>query len=225
MRTINKTAVAKNDAGGNFITTSGIYPLHLKGVELAETTNGAVQANYFFDSVMSYGNLVIKKDGGDAFGFLTLDSLGIIEGVDAYASTPDELTELELKFKNSTKTVMVIPEFEDIDVVAHIQYAYGLYNDEVQERVSVKRFYRVSDFATSTEIVDDTTPGAKYATDMEKYASTVIYKDGLDAEKVAAWKEAQKSGNAATTPTNTAAKAGFGGGAAKKGFGRPATGQ
>lgn len=172
---------------------------------------------------MSYGNTIQSTTGTELFGFLTLDALGIIEGVDGYGTSPEELQELELQFKNSTKTVMVIPEFEDIQVRAHIAYEYSLYQGEIKERVSVKRFYRVGDNATSSEIVNETEAGVKHASDLEKYADKVSYKDGLEAEAVAAWK-LEKSGNGSpSAPNPSAAKsAGF---AKPAGFGRPSTAQ
>lgn len=225
MRIVNRVAAAKNDEGGSsFITTSGIYPMRLKGIELAGTDSGAVQANYYFDKVMSFGNYIISssaKGNKELFGFLTLDALAVIEDIETYANTPDELTELELQLKDRTKTVMVIPEFEDIDVLVHVQYSYELYQGDIKERVAVKRFYRTSDNATSSEIVDETEPGKKFAADSEKYASNVVYGEGLDEEQVAAWKESKKTGGAAPKK-DAAKKAGFG---KRKGFGIPAAQQ
>ena len=221
-RIVNRVQVAKDEEGSSYITTSGIYPMHLKGIELKETTNGAVQANYYFDKVMSYGNMVMAKDGKELFGFKAIDALAVIEDIESYGNTPEELEELELKFKNSTKTVMVIPELADIDVLAHIQFEYSIYNDEIQERVSVKRFYRVNDSATSTEIVNETPAGVKFASDTEKYADTVVYKNDLDAEQVKTWKDAQKSGADAAPVANKGAAKAAGFGQQSKGFGRPA---
>ena len=218
-RIVNRTQVAIDEADTGYVTTSGIYPMKLQGIELKETTNGAVQANYYFDKVMSYGNMLMSTAGKELFGYKAIDSLSVIEDVESYGNTPDEMIEIERKFKNGTKTLLVIPEFEDIDVLAHIQFTYEMYKDEIQERVAVKRFYRVSDFATSTEIVNETETGLKYANDKEKYADTVVYKDGIDAEQVKTWKESKKSGSTAPAANgNVAKKAGFGGGA-KKGFG------
>lgn len=224
-RIINRNATAKADEGGNFISTSGIYATHLKCVEVEYKESGAMFANYFFTNGMSYSNLLKDKSGKDAYGFNQLDSLGIIEDLESYSIGQDELEEYEMAFKNSTKTMMVIPEFTDIDVVVFVQYTYEVYQGEIKERVAVKRFYRPSDNASSTEIVDETEVGVRFANDTEKYASTVIYKE-TDAEAVAAWKEAQKSGAAAPTANGGAAKAaGFSGGTAKRGFGQPSKNQ
>ena len=224
-RVINRNATAKADEGGSFISTSGIYQTHLKCVEIEYKESGAMFANYFFTNGMSYSNLLKDKSGKDAYGFNQLDSLGIIEDLESYSIGQDELEEYEMAFKNSTKTMMVIPEFTDIDVVVFVQYTYEVYQGEIKERVAVKRFYRPSDNASSTEIVDETTVGVRFASDTEKYASTVIYKE-TDAEAVATWKEAQKSGTIAPVANGGAAKAaGFGSGAARKGFGQPSQNQ
>ena len=224
-RIINRNATAKADEGGSFISTSGIYQTHLKCVEVEYKDSGAMFANYFFTNGMSYSNLLKDKSGKDAYGFNQLDSLGIIEDLESYSIAQNELEEYEMAFKNSTKTMMVIPEFTDIDVVVFVQYTYEVYQGEIKERVAVKRFYRPSDNASSTEIVDETPVGVRFTNDTEKYASTVIYKE-TDAEAVAAWKEAQKSGTTAPAANGGAAKAaGFGSGAAKRGFGQPSKNQ
>ena len=231
MRIVNKEAVAAaENEGGNYFNTSGIYTMHLKGIELKKTTNGALQANYYFDKGNSFGNMLEGKDGKELFGYKAIDALAVIEDLESYGTSPEELEELVLTFKSGPKTVMVIPELSDIEVQAHIQYTYevqtdGDYAGKMNERVSVKRFYRVSDGATSTEIVEEKEPGVRLATDLEKYASTVVYK-GTDAEAVKLWKEeqaAERSGGATPAPAgNAAAAAGFG---AKKGFGAPASQQ
>ena len=224
-RIINRNATAKADEGGSFISTSGIYQTHLKCVEVEYKDSGAMFANYFFTNGMSYSNLLKDKSGKDAYGFNQLDSLGIIEDLESYSIAQNELEEYEMAFKNSTKTMMVIPEFTDIDVVVFVQYTYEVYQGEIKERVAVKRFYRPSDNASSTEIVDETPVGVRFTNDTEKYASTVIYKE-TDAEAVAAWKEAQKSGTTAPAANGGAAKAaGFSSGATRKGFGRPLSNQ
>ena len=203
--------------------------MHLIGVEVDFKETGSVFVNYFFDKGMSYGNLITDKSGKDAFGIKTLESLAVIENIDAFGISPDELEELVLQFKNSNKTVMVIPEFTEIDVVAHVQYKYEKHyqtDGELQERISVKRFYRTSDNASSTEIVEETPTGARFANDTEKYASTVIYDEGVDEAMVTEWKAAKKAerDGAAPVANGGAAKAaGFGN--SSKGFGQPSQGQ
>jgi len=224
MRVVNREQVAAEEAksGGNYVTKSGIYELNLQGIELAQTTNGAVQANYYFDEIKAYGSIILSKEGKELFGIRTIDSLAIIENLEGWSDSPDELEPMTLTTKKGPKEVFVIPEFRDIPVKAHIQFEYSVYNGEIKERVNVKRFYRVSDNATSSEIVEDKGFGTRYEKDLEKYAETTIYKDGLDEEQVKAWKDSFKNGGeGSNTAKPTAESAGF----KKPSFGKPAVSQ
>lgn len=189
--------VAK-DGSGNYVTTSGIYDVNLKHVEISKTAGGAVQANYLTDKVMSYGNTVIDKSGNPIFGMDILEALAAVLGEESL-SDPEPT---DVKFKTSTKELMCIPELNDVDVKVWVQFEYQTYKGEIKERVNMKRFYRVSDNASGSEVLDSSkTKGDQYAKDLA-FASEVKYEAGLDAEQVALWKKAQAKG---AKPTSSAA--------------------
>jgi len=218
---VNKEQVAK-EGGGDFISVSGIYTLTLKHTEIANTTNGAVQANYFFDKTMSYGNNIIGINGQPTFGYKILEALAAVLGEDEL-SDPEPTT---VTFKKGAKELSCIPELNDIQVKAWIQISYRMYKGEIQEDVSVRRFYRVADDASGSEIVEhENGEDVKFGTRLEKdtaFASEIKYEDGVTADAVAAWKKAKSSSGSGTTPPASAAAAsGFPGSGNKPAAGFP----
>ena len=202
---------------GSYIQTSGIYPLNLKHGEVVKTVNGATQVNSFFDKVMSYGNNVIGVNGQPTFGYKILEALTSVLG---HRELSDEEPTL-VKFKKNSKELECIPELNDVDVQAWIQFSYRMYKGDIQEDVSVRRFYREADGASGSEVLGEGTIGDRIVKDTE-VASEVKYEDGVTPEAVAAWKKAKQGGsNAPQAPTQTAAaQSGFPGAGAPK----PSTG-
>jgi hypothetical protein len=201
-------ASVEAEVGSAYVTTSGIYKMTLKHAEVAATANGATQINYIFDKAMSYGNTVVNKAGEPIFGMKIVEALAATLG-EEFLSDPEPT---EVKFKNSTKTMMCIPELEDREVKVWLQFAYHRWNGEIKESVNVKRFYRESDGASGSEALTGENIGTQLAKD-EKYAEEVKYSDGLTAEDIAEWKKS-KSGGDKSKP-NAAAAAGFGAASAK----------
>ena len=200
---VSAANVAKAEEGGGYITESGIYELTLKHAEVKGTKNGATQINYIFDKTMSYGNTVVGKDGNPTFG------MGILEGLAATLSE-ESLSDPEptpVKFKTETKDLMCIPELENVSVKAWVAFSYSRYNDDISEKVAIKRFYRVGDGASGTEVLTGENIGTQIAKD-EKYASETKYEDGITAEEVADWKKAN-AGKNSKSKGNAAKDAGF----------------
>ena len=195
---VEQESVAKEGAS-NYATTSGIYPVTLKHAEVVNTANGAVQVNYFMDKAMSYGNNIIGVNGQPTFGYKIIEALATVVGVDELAD-PEPTT---VTFKKGTKELSCLPDLNDVQVLAWIQYSYRMYKGEIQEDVSVKRFYRDSDNASGSEIILGEDFGARLEKD-KAFAQEVKYEDGVTAEAVAIWRAAQKSG--ATPAAGGAAK-------------------
>ena len=210
-----KQESVQQEGGSGYITKSGIYDLTLKHAEVVNTTNGAVQLNYFFDKCMSYGNNIIGVSGQPTFGYKILEALAAVIGEEEL-SDPEPTT---VTFKKGAKELNCIPELNDIAVKAWIQISYRMYKGEIQESVSVRRFYRVSDGASGSEVLTGEDVGSRLTKDSE-FASEIKYEDGVTEDAVAAWKKAQQSGGSATPPkpSSAAAKGGFPGAKAKSGF-------
>jgi len=196
---VKKENVAK-EGSGNFATTSGIFDINIKGVEVASTKNGATQVNYITDKFQSYGNTVVDTQGNRIFGMDILEALTAVIGEDGL-SDPEPT---KIKFKTQTKELMCLPELTDVDVKVWVQFGYELYKGEIKERVSVKRFYRQHDGASGSEVLaiadgENVVPGTQLAKD-EAYASEVKYSDGLTEDDVKAWKKEKSEGNSASKP-------------------------
>lgn len=207
---VKEENVKAAEAGG-FIQTSGIYKVVLKHAEVVNTTNGAVQVNYFFDKCMSYGNNIIGVNGQPTFGYKILEALATVIGTDEL-SDPEPTT---VTFKKGAKELNCIPELNDVVVKAWIQIGYRMYKGEIQEDVSVRRFYRETDDASGSEVFTGEEVGSRLRKDLE-VASEVKYEDGVTPEAVAAWKKSQTSSGSAAPVKSAAAASGFPG--TKPGF-------
>jgi len=209
--TVNTESV-KKEGGSDYIKKSGIFDLTLKHAEITKTTNGATQVNYLFDKAMSYGNTIFGVDGKPIFGYNVLEALAVTLG-------EEELSEGEpttVTFKKGSKELNCIPELNDVAVKAWIQISYRMWNGEIRENVAVKRFYRVTDGAAGSEIIDDAGFGDRLAKD-SVVAEEIKYEDGVTPEAVAAWKAAEQSGGSAAAPTKKAS-GGFPGAKKSSGF-------
>ena len=210
------------EGGSGYITESGIFDLTLKHTEIVNTTNGAVQANYFFDKCMSYGNNIIGVQGQPTFGYKILEALAAVIGEEEL-SDPEVTT---VTFKKGAKELNCIPELNDISVKAWIQMSYRMYKGEIIEDVSVRRFYRPADGASGSEVIallngEDVTVGERLEKDTA-FASEIKYDDGVTVEAVTAWKKAKASGGSAkAAPQKAAGTGGFPGSAGKVKSGFP----
>jgi hypothetical protein len=189
----------KKEAGSGYITKSGIFDVTLRHVEVKNTTNGATQVNYFFDKAMSYGNTILGTNGQPTFGYKIIEALATVIGQDEL-SNPEPTT---VQFKKGAKELNCIPELNDVEVKAWIQISYRMYKGEIQEDVSVRRFYRQSDGASGSEIIEGTDIGSRLEKDTA-VASEIKYEDGVTPEAVAAWKQSQQGGSAQAAPAKPA---------------------
>ena len=201
--TVKQESVEK-EGGSGYIQKSGIYDLTLRHVEVKNTANGAVQVNYLFDTCMSYGNTILGVNGQPTFGYRILEALAATLGEEAL-SDPEPTT---VTFKKGAKELNCIPELNDVAVKAWIQIGYRMYKGEIQEDVSVKRFYRVSDGAAGSEVLTNSDIGTRLEKD-KSFAEEIKYEDGVTPEAVAAWKKAQQGGGTTTPATAPAATGGF----------------
>ena len=214
---IVKKESVEAEGGSGYITKSGIFDLTLKHTEIVTTPNGAVQANYFFDKAMSYGNNIIGINGQPTFGYKILEALAAVAGEEEL-SDPEPTT---VTFKKGAKELSCIPELNDIQVKAWIQISYRMWKDEIREDVSVRRFYRATDGASGSEVLTGEDIGERLGKDKD-FCEEIKYEDGVTPDAVAAWKKAQQAGGSAQAPAKKASTGGFpGAGAAKAKSGFP----
>jgi hypothetical protein len=224
---------AKTDAqsvadGGAYISESGIYPVTLKAVSVKVNEKNARSIDFNVDyqgsSQVFYGLKLDNNDGSENFEAKVFNKLVVCAGLDG-VSQPEIQTHNLGKDKKPTD-LSVLTDFDDLPVKMRIQYEYNKFEGKIREHRKIKAFYR-EDGASASEIIalangQAAVIGTRLAKDEKKYASNVTYKDGLTAEDVAAWKEAEKAnraaqgGNASAAQTPSENK--FAGGGASTGF-------
>jgi hypothetical protein len=176
--------------GSAYITQSGVYPVTILAPVVDVSDKGSTTVNPFVkhqgqDQIV-YGNLRITNNDGseNKIGSKIFNQLLIIAGLDSVAE-PIE-AELPIGPKGKMKTVDVLEDLADLDVLMRIQMEYNVYNGDIKEKKNIKAFFRASDNATAEEIVNGDTPGAGFERE-QKYVHMVTYKDGLDEETVQQW--------------------------------------
>ena len=197
----------KDAGGGGYINHSGIYDVNLNYVQLAETKNKAYQLNFNvtnngMDQTI-YGPILVGKDGkiNDITKGL-LNRLCVIAGMPDGQEIETETAEIPVGKDQKPMEMEIIPELSDIPVKMRVQMEYSIWDDKIQERRAVKAFYR-EDGATAAEAKSGDNIGARLATDQEKYANNVTYKDGLTEEDVAEWLKARFSSSKSAKKTAT----------------------
>lgn len=212
---VSKNPEAIKDGGaGGLINKSGIYKVNLNYVQVAKTTNGAYQLNFNVTNEgmeqTLYGPILINKDG--SINTITqglLNKLCIIAGMEDGQEIETETVENPVGKERKLMEMEVIPELTDIAIQIRVQMEYSVYQSKIQERKSIKAFYR-EDGATAAEAEAGVPEniGKRLATDLEKYASNVTYRDGLTEADVEAWIKEQRSGSnsGGSAPAAPAAK-------------------
>ena len=213
----SKKAEDVKQGGSNHIISSGLYPVSVIAPVVNVSQNGSTTVDLYVEHAgqkqIIYGNLRITNNDGSSnkIGAKTFNQLVIIAGLDDVAE-PIE-AELPIGKKEALKTVAVLEDLADIDVMMRIQMEYSVYNNDIKEKKIIKSFFRASDNASAEEIVNEDSSGQAYVKDM-KYADNVTYKDGLTAEAVASWIAKQRpkgtGGSGATAEGTGSAAPSFG---------------
>ena len=208
--------------GSNHITSSGVYPVTILAPVVSVSKGGSTSVDLYVDhngqKQIVYGNLRVTNNDGspNKIGAKVFNQLMIIAGLDDVAD-PIE-AELPIGKKEAMKTVAVLEDLADVDVLMRVQMEYSVYNGNIQEKKVIKAFFRADDKATAEEIVNETTPGEGYEREL-KYVDNITFKDGLDQEQVTAWIAGgrQAGGASGAAAASSAKKPSFG----KKRFGNP----
>ena len=210
----------KQGGGSKYINNSGMYPVRILAPIVSSGKGGSTAVDMYVDhegqTQVIYGNLRVTNNGGktNEIGAKVFNQLLVIAGLDDVAD-PEE-NDLPVGKKESMKTVMILEDLCDVDVVMRVQMEYGMYNGDITEKKVIKGFYRAGDMASAEEIVNESEAGVQYAKDLD-YASNVAYKDGTDEAMITAWIAAKRpKGAAGKAPTATPTP-GFG---KKRSFGK-----
>ena len=207
---VSKSAADLKQGGGSkYINNSGMYPVRILAPIVSQGSGGSVAVDMYVDyegqPQVIYGNLRVTNNDGkpNEIGSKVFNQLLVIAGLDDVAD-PEE-NDLPVGKKESMKTVMILEDLCDVDVVMRVQMEYGMFNGNITEKKVIKGFYRADDMASAEEIVNESEAGVQYAKDLD-YASNVAYKDDTDEAMITAWITAKRpkgTGSNATAATPT----------------------
>lgn len=200
--TIKKTQDAvKDSTGGSYINEEGVFPVRILFASLKPTRNGAVEANFNIEykgnTQTLYGVTVVNKNGEEnAIGMSLLNKLGVIAGMDDGDDLDIEQETHKVGKDNTPTEFEVITNFSDLECYIRVQREYSKYNGKISESLLLRNVFRADDCASAAEIVagDMENFGKQMELEVEKYTSGPVYRDGVTAEEVAAWKAQKSSG-------------------------------
>lgn len=176
--------------GTNYIVSSGFYPVTVLAAIVNVSKGGSESIDLYVENAgqkqMLYGNLRITNNDGtpNKIGAKVFNQLLIIADLDSVSDPVEE--ELPIGKDGKMKTVAVIPELSDLDIIIRVQMEYGKHRSSYTEKKVIKGFFRMDDYATAEEIVHEETPGKGYERE-QKYAENVTYKDGVTEEQIKKW--------------------------------------
>ena len=207
---VSKSQDAIKDGGNGLINKSAIYDCVINYVQVAETKNKAHQLNFNVSSggmdQTIYGPILVNKDGNiNTITQNLLNRLCILAGMDDGQVLETESAEFPVGKDKKLMEMEIIPELSDLSIKMRVQMEYSLWDNNIQERKSIKAFYR-EDGATAAEAESGEDIGKRLALDEEKYASNVTYKDGLTEEDIKTWISSKSSGGNSTPSTAAAPK-------------------
>ena len=216
--TTNKTADATSEfqgSGSKYISTSGMFPVTVLAPFVNNGNDKATAIDLFVDyneqQQVIYGNMsYTNKDGGaNKIGQEIFNKLVILADVENVSDPVD--MDLPIGKKGADKTVAVLEDLMDVEVIMQVRMEYGIWNNNITEKTVIKSFFRASDNASVAEILaneegKEVVFGTQFATIAEG-ADYVEYKDGLDEEKVQAWIKAKRPKGTGTRGSATSATA------------------
>ena len=202
--------------GSNYINGSGIYPVVIVAPVVSASPGGSVSVDMFVDHLgqkqIVYGNLRTTNNDGtpNKIGAKVFNQLMIIAGLESCADPVE--AEVPMGQKSAMKTVAVLEDLVDTEVLMRVQMEYSTHKGNIQEKKNIKAFFRASDNATAEEIVTGSDVGKGFERE-QKYVDSVTYKDGLTPEDITAWIAAKR-------PKGTAGQAADGEAPAAPSFGQ-----
>jgi hypothetical protein len=178
-----KKSTKKEDvkqSGSAYITQSGIYPVEILAAFVDTNDKESSVVNFFLNhdgqSQVIYGNLRVTNNGGEEnkIGMKIFNQLLVMD--------------LPISTAGADKTVAVLADLSDLEIMVRIQLEYSQYEKDmiIRETRVIKGFYRAGDNATAEEIVNDKGFGEGFEKD-QKYVDNITYKDGLTEDDITAW--------------------------------------
>ena len=215
----SKEALQESGGESSYISKSGIYDVTITFASLDVTENGAESVNFNLDyngsSQTVYGPYVTNTDGNvNEIGAKLINKLAVIAGMDDGDTFEIEEETHNVGKDNKPQDFAVITNFTGLPIKIRLQEEYyipekGQNKGNIQKRMVIKNFFR-ADGAAAEEIVNDFEIGKRLATEQEKYAPNVTYRNNLTAKDIEAWEAEIYAKTSETKPTpkpSTPAKA------------------
>lgn len=200
VKTDEETVRDYSGDGGAYISKSGIYDIVIKSVIVDKTQNGSEFLNLWFEhqgqeQIIFQAMRLTNNDGSANLGAKLFNKLCVIadfgEGTEIQDPTPRMLP---IGKGGEEKECMVLTEFDDMPVKIRVQFEYRIYEGKIQESKIVRNFFRFTDNATASEIVNNSEEMGKQYSKEEEIADKISYKDGLTEEEVSQWLKDRRSG-------------------------------
>lgn len=216
--------MVNDSSNSNFIFKSGMYDIIIKAVITETSANGSQYLDLWFehegqDQMIYSAMRITNTDGSVNFGSRIFNELAIILGGNGGQEINDPVERtLPIGKGGEMKTVMVLEEFENFPVTMKVQMQYKLYDGKIKESKLVRKFFRLEDKATASEICNnDGDFGTQYQKELPS-VETDERKDGLTPEDVSEWiKNGRGRDNNSEKETTTKPSTGFG---VKRQFGK-----
>lgn len=210
----------QTSSGGNFISNSGIYDATIKFASIDVSTGGAKSVNFNIDyngnSQTIYGPYIFDKQGNPLeIGLKLINTLGVIAGMRDGDQPTIEAETHNVGKDNKPQEFNVFTELTDLPIKVRLQeeYAINPNTKEIRKSLVPKAFFSAEGASAAEILAQENGESVTIGKDLEKqqkYADNITYRDSLDADQIAAWKDS-KSGNsakAAPKPTVTNKTAG-----------------
>ena len=200
VKTDEETVRDYSGDGGAYINKSGIYDIVIKSVIVDKTQNGSEFLNLWFEhqgqeQIIFQAMRLTNNDGSPNLGAKLFNKLCVIaefgEGAEIQDPTPRMLP---IGKGGEEKECMVLTEFDDLPVKMRVQFEYRIYEGKIQENKVVRNFFRFTDNATASEIVNNSEEVGKQYEKEAELADRITYKDGLTEEEVSQWLKDRRSG-------------------------------
>ena len=203
----------KESSGGNFISTSGVYPITINFVSIDQTDNGAYRFNmnidYMGNTQTIYGANIQNNNGSEnPIGSRLLNKICKIAGLDTGAQLVLEEETHNVGKDNEAKAFIVATDLSGLQCQIQVKEVFDRYKGEIKRKLDPVNFFSMEG-ATADELAvrdagNPVTIGTQLAKILEN-ESTTAYKLGKDENgqpvtdaEVLAFKEAKKSGKPTT---------------------------
>ena len=194
MKASTKAEDVSSGSGGKHITKSGAYPVRVLAPIVDVSKNGSTTINLYVDhkgqKQVIYGNLRISNnDGSDnKIGKTAFNQLLICAGIEEVAEPVE--ADLPIGKKEAMKTVAILEDLCDVDVILRVQMEFSKWKGSYQEKKTIRGFFRDGDFASAEEIVNESDVGAAWEREQE-YLNNITYKD-VTPEEIQDWIKAKR---------------------------------